>query len=647
MLELTLLISTVATAMVYVLSAYGLVVTYRVAGVFNLALGYQAAMAAYLYWQLSVSWGWNVILSAVIVVIVAGPLLGFVLQQVLFRKRREILTSIIVTLGLGVLIEGLIQVFWGGTSESRVASSVFGEKYWNIGSASLTANELGVIVSAIVIGAMVWFLLNRSRTGLHMRAVVDDPELAGATAIRYGRISAIAWMVASTLAAVSGILLAPLLNLDVVLLTGLVVNAFAVAAFAGMTSLPLVVIGALVLSYLQALVERYADSLGFLGSGGQQVVPFVMLAIVLLVHPAAQRSVRVVGGGMQRRLRERASGNVSFAVLLTIVLTVVALMLSGSWAFTGAQVACFSIAALSLVLLVGASGQISLGQVTFMGLSTIMVAKLTEQGVPWGVAMVGGVLTAAIGGVLIALTAFRLRGLFLALLTYGFAYAAMVLVFRNPEIISFAGLSIDRPTIFGLDLNDDSNMLIACAAALLLSIGLIGVLLKGPWGRALQTLSAGDSVADVSGLPVRQWKLIVFTVSAALAGFGGGMLGTVNMTVTGDSFLPAQSIFLLVYAVVGGVTTATGAVLAGVIAQAGDDILDLVVSNPGAWALVLFGVMAIDTSIRYPAGFGGMLPQSIPGMNALASRTWARRRRNGPPDPSGGAVPATSEGEVR
>ena len=624
MFELTLLISAVATAMVYVLSAYGLVVTYRVAGVFNLALGYQAALAAFLYWQFVVDWGWSRYIGAILVVFIAGPLMGIVIQQVLFRKRREVLSSIIITLGLGVLINGVIQVLWGATSELRTVPSIFGDKFWRVGSTSLTVNELGVIASAAIIGVLVWLLLNRSRLGLHMRAVVDDPQLASATAIPYARVSAVAWIVASMLAAVSGVLLAPLLNLDVVLLAGLVVNAFAVAAFAGMSSLPLVVVGALLLAYVQAIVERYPDTFSFLGSGGRGVVPFVMLAIILLVHPAAQRTVRVVGGGMQRRLRERASGRVSVAVALTVVLTIVALNLNESWAFTGVQTACFAIAALSLVLLVGASGQISLCQVTFMGLSTIMLAKLTEKGVPWGVALGAGVLTSAAAGLIISLTAFRLRGLFLALITFAFAYAAMVMVFRNEDIISFAGLFVDRPGFFGWDLTDDRNYLIFVSGIVVLCILGVGAILRGPWGRALQTLSAGDSVAEVSGLPVRQWKMAVFTLSAALAGLAGGLYGAANLTVTGDSFLPEQSIFLLVFAVVGGITTPTGAVVAGIIAQAGDDILGLAIDNPGAWSLVLFGVMAIDTTIRYPAGLGGLLPQELPGLRALGARL--RRR---------------------
>jgi branched-chain amino acid transport system permease protein len=633
MLNPTLLVSVIATAMVYVLSTYGLLVTYRVAGVFNFALGYQAALAAFLYWQLNVQWGVNKFLAVVVVVFVSGPVIGMAIQRVLFRRRREVLSSIIITLGLGVFINGLIGVLWS-SSEVRTVPSLFGAGFWRIGSTSILHNDVGVIISAIVIGLLVWTLLNRSRLGMQMRAVVDDPELAGASGVPDARVSSVAWIIGSMLASVCGILLAPELSLDVVLLTGLVVNAFAVFAFAGGTDLRLVVVGAVLLAYLQGLADKYPNTFGFLGgTSASAAVPFVMLAVVLLVHPAARRTVRVIGGGMQRRLRARASGNVSVAIILTLALTVVAELLNPVWAFTGAQSACYAIAALSLVLLVGASGQISLCQVTFMGLSAVMLAKLTALGVPWAVALAAGMLTSALAGLVVSLTAFRLRGLFLALITYAFAYAATVLVFNNPKVISFAGLSVNRPSFFGVNMTHDRNFLLFVVAILLLVIVFVGAMLRGPWGRALQTLSAGDSVASVSGLPVRGWKMAVFTVSAALAGLAGGLFAATNITVTGASFLAAASVFLLVFAVVGGITTPAGAVVAGLIAQAGGPILNLVISNAGSWTLVLFGFMAMDTTLRYPAGLGGLLPKEVPGVSALGRRLRGSHPPSGP-DPA-------------
>ncbi len=618
----TLLLSVLATAMIYLFATYGLVVTYRVAGVFNFALGFQAAFAAFIYWQFVVNWGFNRYLAAVLVVFVVSPIMGVAVQQMLFRKRREILTAIIVTLGLGTGIDGLIGVIWGASAEVRRVPSLFGRQYWHLGSAVITANEIGIMVVAVIVGVLIWLLMSRSRLGLQMRAAVDDPELAGATGTPYGRVGSAAWIIGVMLASIAGIFLGPEVNLEVTLLNALVVNAFAVVAFSGMTSLPMAVLGALILSYAQGLVARYPEDFSFVGAGAPDVIPFLMLGIVLLVHPAARRTLRVIAGGMQRRLRERASGSFSFAIALAVVLTVVALLLNKSWVFAGEESACFALAALSLVLLVGASGQISLCQVSFMGVGAIVLGQLS--GLPWGVAMLIGVLAAAGAGLLVSLTAFRLHGLFLALITFAFAYAVNILLFENPHIISFAGLTVGRPSIFGINLAPESNFLIFCVAVLFIVMVIVGALLKGPWGRALQTLSAGDAVASVSGLSVRAWKMVVFTVSAGIAGLAGVLFASVNITVTGGSFIPEQSVFLLVFAVVGGITTPAGAVLAGVIAGASSSILNLIVSNPGSWSLVLFGLMAIQMAIMYPAGYGGMLPKSLPGLETLGA--WARSR---------------------
>jgi branched-chain amino acid transport system permease protein len=621
----TLLISTVATAMVYILAAYGLVVTYRVTGVFNFAFGYQAAFSAYLYWQFSSPYGgfgWNRLVAAFVVVFVCSPLIGLLLQKVLFRKRLEVLSAIIITLGLGVFVTGLILIIWN-PSQLRTVQSIFGPGFWRFGGTSVTQDDVGVIAACSVVALLVYLLFNHSRLGMRMRAVVDDPDLAGATGIPYARVSASAWIVGSVLAGACGVLLAPKLNLDVTLLALLVVAAFAVAAFAGLSSLALVPLGAAILAYAQAVVGLHP--IPGVETGSPEVVPFVMLALVLLIHPAAQKTVRVVGGGMRKQLRERASGNVSVALVLIVALTIAGLLLNPSWAFTGQQVAAYSIAALSLVLLVGASGQISLCQVTFMGISAVAMAQLTARGVPWGVALLIGAVAAALSGLVVSLAAFRLRGLFLALITYAFAYSALVVLFQNQRVISFSGLSVNRPHFFGIDLNDDRNFLVFTMVILAIVLVAVGAILRGPWGRALQTLSAGDSVASVSGIPVRTWKMVIFTVSAGLAGLGGGLAATSNITVTGDSFLPGASISLLVFAVVGGITTPIGAIIAGFIAQAGPPVLNLIVPNAGAYNLILFGIMAMDTTLRYPAGLGGMLPSKLPGLDRVGRRYRGRR----------------------
>ena len=146
MFDATLLISVVATAMVYVLSTYGLMVTYRVAGVFNLAFGYQAALAAFLYWQLNVTWGIRQVpVGGDRRAAWPGPLMGILIQRLLFRRRRDVLSAIILTLGLGVFINGLIEILWSSAAV-RTVPSLFGQGFWRVGSTSILHNDVGVIL---------------------------------------------------------------------------------------------------------------------------------------------------------------------------------------------------------------------------------------------------------------------------------------------------------------------------------------------------------------------------------------------------------------------------------------------------------------------------------------------------------------------
>jgi branched-chain amino acid transport system permease protein len=626
MFELTLLFSAISVASVYVLASYGLIVIYRVGGVFNFALGFQGAFAAFLYWQL-IEWGLNKYVGAVLVVFISGPLVGLMIQQVLFRRRRDVLTAMIVTIGLGVAISGLIQVLWP-TDVIRTAPSLFGEGFFRVAGTTVTHNNVGVAVVGLVFGGLVWLLLNASKIGIAMRAVVDDPQLAEASGIPSSRVNGIAWMVGSVLVAAAGVLVAPLVNLQIAVLSVLVVNAFAVVAFAGMSKLSLVLVGSLVLAYAQELADKYQKHFDFIGGSPRGVVPFVALALVLLLHPAVRTKVRVVGETLQARQRERAHGAVGWAIFLAIALAIIATLISPTWTFTAQLCACYAIASLSLVLLVGGSAQISLCQIAFMGLSAVVMGKLLKHDVPWGIALIGGSLAASVAGLLVALTAFRLRGLFLALATYAFGFAMLIVLFQNDSVIGIAGLSVPRPTLFGIDFSDERSFLAFLIVIVVVVLALVGALLRGPWGRALQTLSAGDTIAEVSGLPVRQWKMAVFALSAGLAGLAGGLFASTSLNVSGETFAPEASLTLLVLAVVGGVTTPAGAVIAGTLAAASAPLLQLVVGNAGAWSLVLFGIMAMQVAIMYPAGYGGFLPRG-------KSLTKFLTRRGGTTPPQG------------
>jgi branched-subunit amino acid ABC-type transport system permease component len=630
MFDLLFVVSAVAVAMIYALAAFGLIVTFRVTGVFNLAFGYQASLAAFLYWQMTVGWGMSAPLSAAVIVFILSPLMGAAIQATLFRRSRDMLTAIIVTLGLGIGLGGLIQVIWR-TSEVRSVPSIFGTGSVDLFGTAVTINEIGVIAVTVAVGIALRLLMANSRLGLRMQAVVDNADLAAVTGIPYGRVNTFAWGLGTALASLSGILLAPLLNLDVVILSALVVYAFAVAVFGRLRSMPLAMGGALLLSFAQTWADRNPDVFEFLSGSARDILPFVLLVVVLLLQPAGRRGLRVVGGGLQRVARERGNESPVPAMVAVVVLALLAVVLGSFWVYVAIGGVVYAMVALSINLLTGASAQISLCQVTFMGLGAVTAGQLLEAELAWPLAALGGMVVAGLAGLVVAVCAFRLQGLFLTLLTLAFAYAVMQLVFLNREVIGPAGVRVGRPEFGAVSFADDHAYLALVVVVLLAAMWLVAKGLQGPWGRALAILTAGDDVAEVAGLGVRGWKVRVFVLSAVLAGLAGVLFAGAQDLVSAQSFTPLASLTVLALAVVGGVTRSFGPVIAGFLIAASSPILSTLFGNPGNISLVLFGLMTMQVAVMYPAGYAGMIP-----------RGWRRNRsgRGSPPTTADSAPPA-------
>jgi branched-chain amino acid transport system permease protein len=607
-IDVLFVVSALAVAMIYSLSAFGLIVTFRVTGVFNLAFGFQASLAAFLYWQLTVGWSLSPALSAVLIVFVASPLMGALIQVALFSRPRDMLTAIIVTLGLGIALGGLIQTLWR-TSEVRRVPSVFGSGTFTFFGTAVTMNEIGVIATTVIVGVALRLLLTRSRLGLRMQAVVDNADLASITGIPYGRINAIAWAVGTALASLAGILLSPLLSLDVAILSALVVYAFAVAVFGQLRSMPLALAGALLLAFSQAWVDRNPELLAFISGSARNILPFVLLVILLLVQPASRKQLRVVGGGLQRVARERGDESPFPAMLAVVALALLAFALGDYWVFIAIGGVVFALVALSVNVLTGGSAQISLCQVTFMGIGAVTAARLLENEFAWPIAALGGMAAAGFAGLVVAVCAFRLRGLYLTLLTLAFAYAAMQLVFENRYVIGPAGVRVGRPEFGPVSFSSNTAYLVLATGVLLSVMWVVARGLQGPWGRALAILTAGDDVAEVAGLGVRGWKVRVFVVSSMLAGLAGVLFAGAQDLVSAQSFAPAASLTILAIAVVGGVTKTSGPVVAGFLMAAASPLIALLFGNPGNLSLVLFGIMTMQVAVMYPSGYAGMIPR--------------------------------------
>lgn len=586
---------------VYAIAASGLVLTYTTSGIFNFAHGAQAMLAAFLYWQLTVPWGLPPLVGFILVVGVFGPLVGMALHQVLMKGLRDVeeVTKVVVTVSVLLAMVSLATWIWE-PAEPRSVELLFGNaSYVDLGGVKIRYGEIFVILSAVALAVGLRLLFTRTRMGVAMRGVVDDPDLLRLNGFNPERIAMTSWAVGSALAAFAGAVVTPIAggSLEATTLTLLIIDTFAAAMFGRLRSIPRTFVGAMVLGLAATYFLGYAPTRFDWVSNVRGALPLIVLFVVLLLLP--QDRLR---GLAQIRGRERPRvPSVQQAVVWGAVFVGLVVLLSkiagpgmiGPWV----NAIAFAIIALSLVPLTGYAGEINLVPLSF-GAIGIMVAYHTgidgigvDARMTW-VGIVAGVAATALVGALVALPALRLRGLYLALATLAFGGIMSTLVLReiNPrrwfglDIALFpnARLLVPRPEIGPLDLDENTSYLIALSVVFaVLGIAVVALRNSG-YGRRLVAMRDSPAATAMLGQSLIRLKLGVFVFSASIAGLGGILVASAQGSVSGDDFLITASLVLVMLTVVGGVSYVSGALFGGVIVGVGLSALNGTSAGLGA-----------------------------------------------------------------
>ncbi|MEO6629289.1 MAG: ABC transporter permease, partial [Aquihabitans sp.] len=428
---LGLLILGLASASIYAVAASGLVVTYTTSGIFNFAHGAVAMFSAFIYWQLSSpdAWGLPVPLALLLTLGVFAPGLGLLIDRVLMRRLHDAtpIIRIVVPIALLVLLIQVATVFWPPAEVNASLPRFFAGRSVSLAGVAVEYHQLVVFLAAVIVAIGLRILLYSSQIGISMRAVVDSPELAALNGVSPDRISGISWAIGCSLAALAGILIAPIISLDQTQLTLLVINAYAAAMVGRLRSLPLTALGAVILGIAREAANRYQTDLPSWIT--VDTVPALMLFVVLVVVP--QDKAAVFG---QRRDRSRIPNPtllaaVSAAVGVVVVAAVLPSLVHGSALDTIGYGLALGIVALSLVPLTGYAGQISLASLAFAGIGAVVMYEWGSDGNPLVLLAVVGVCAAV--GALVAIPTLRLKGLYLALSTMAFAIFCEKAVFHE------------------------------------------------------------------------------------------------------------------------------------------------------------------------------------------------------------------------
>ena len=553
----------IVTGAVYAVSASGLVLTYATSGIFNIAHGGIGMLMAFTYWELRIHDHWPAPIAFIIVVFIAAPLFGALIERFLMRGLRNasVATSLVVTVGLMVALLGLAKTIWDPATARRLPDFYYPKKFKVFG-VNVTWHEGATLLAAAALAIFLYILLNRSRIGIAMRAVVDDRNLLGLNGARPDQVSMLSWAIGAAMASIAGILLAPILQMDAIVLTFLVVNGYAAAMLGRLRNLPLTFVGGLVLGLVGSYVVAYFTLPNWL-VGLPSSIPTIFLFILLLALPEARlRAGRLVGAVMPRVPNLRRSlvgglGLIGAAGVLSMLLTQSNLIRAG-------QGLALGIIMLSLVLLTGYGGQVSLCQMTFAGFGAFAMAKWGTHGSFVGV-LAAGALAAVVGG-LVALPSLRLQGLYLALSTMAFALLAEKMVFTNEHIFgNFGSLPVSRLHLLGISFEGIRAYFVLLAIAFALFGMFVLAIRRGRFGRTLAAMRDSPVACATLGLSLTRTKLAVFMIAAGMAGIGGALYGGLKTTAGTTDFLMLQSLPLLLLAVIGGITSVGGALVGGVL----------------------------------------------------------------------------------
>jgi branched-chain amino acid transport system permease protein len=583
---------------VYAALGLGLVLVHRSSGVVNFAHGAMAMLVTYAFVELRPDLG---LWPALAVSVVAAAGLGLVVHVLVFRPLRTApaLARVVASVGLLATLQAL-AVLWFG-ADSRPVPSLLPNRAVTVLGVDVPGDRLLLAALVVVVAVGLWALSRFTRFGLASRATAEDQTALAMLGWSPDRVAAANWMLASVLAGLGGILVGPLTALDPATTTLLVVPALAAALAGRLTSFGATVAAALGLGMAQSAMLKLQDDFSWVPRAGvREALPLVVIVAALAL--GAGRSLGR-GGPVERSLplatRVRRPGR--WAVVVVVGAGLGLLVLSGQYRLGLVNSLVGAVICLSLVVLTGYVGQISLAQMAFAGVAGFSLAKLTSAwDVPFPVApLVAAVLAAAVG-VTVGLPALRLRGLSLAVVTLAAAIAVEEAVFKAPALTGgFEGTRV--PPLPGVGRTGTVGFgLVALAVLVVVALGVMA-LRRGRLGRRFLAVRANERAAAACGVGLTATKLTAFALSALVAGLGGALLGYGQGRLSFGSFGVFVSLSYLAAAYLGGIASVSGALVGGLLVPSG--LVFTVVD--GKYQLLITGLALILVAIARPQGIVG------------------------------------------
>jgi sulfate-transporting ATPase len=586
----------------YAFGSQGLIVIYRGTGVLNFSLGATAIAGVFMQWELQYEQGWP-FLAAALVGVALSALLGALTHWVIMRplRRASSLVRVIATLGVLVTIQAGVVIRYG-SAPRQIDSWLPTDRVTLWGDVGITVDRFILIGIASASALGLWLLYRTSQFGLATEAVSESERSASAVGVSPNRIAVLNWALGSALAAIAGILVVPIITLQVTSMTALVLAALAAALVADFRSFPIATAAGVALGIGQTLVGRFVDQQG-LGPS----LPFLVI-IAFLVFRGRSLPLRDY---FLRELPMIGNGRMSWDWTIFGCLSVIFLMLTKQAKWVDALTVSLgvSIVLLSIVVLTGYAGQLSLAQYSIAGFGAWVAGRLVAvYDVPFLLGLVAGVVAAVPLGLAFALPAVRTRGINLAIVTLGLGTTMELMLFRNRDYTGgVQGTQVGNPDLFGFDIgsiNHPARYGIFTLAMAMLAVWVVSNVRRGRSGRRLIAVRTNERAAAALGIDVMAAKLFAFAFAAAIAALGGILLAFRLSSISYQSFTNFTSVTYVGLALVGGVGHLLGAFVGATMATAGlnQEVFESTWGGVGKWIQLISGVAILLTVLAYQDG---------------------------------------------
>jgi branched-chain amino acid transport system permease protein len=608
----------------YAMLSLGLAVIFGMMNIVNFAHGAQYMLGAMLAWLLltyaDIGYWWALILAPP-----AVGLIGVVLERLLLRRLYGLdhLYGMLLTFGLALVAQGVLSNWFGSSGQPyAIPAELAGGR--NLGFMFLPNYRAWVLVASLTVCLGTWYVVERTRLGAYLRAATENPLLVQAFGIRVPRMIMLTYGAGVALAALTGVLAAPIYQVSPSMGSDLLIVVFAVVVIGGMGS----IVGSIVTGFLVGLIEGLTKA--FYPELSSTVV-FLVMATVLMLRPSGLFGVKLEGAVAHQEAAVTTRSSSPRTQLLLVLALAGALLIAPLAVYPGFMMKAmiFALFACAFNLIAGYGRLVSFGHAMFLGSAGYVCGHAAKV---WGLtpelAILTGTTTAASLGLVSGWLAIRRSGIYFAMVTLAFAQMVYFVALQAPFTGGENGLQgVPRGMMFGLiDLSRPVNLYLFVTVIFLGGFVLIMRLVDSPFGRVLRAISNHEARTQSLGFETSHYKCVAFTLSAAFAGLAGSTKAIVTQLASLTDVHWSMSGEVLLMTFLGGVGTLLGPVVGAFLVVAMQNYL----AGLGQWVAVIHGLIFAICVLAFRRGVVG---EGI---------EWWHRRGPRRVDPAQAAVQAAS-----